>query len=156
VSGLVVISDGLVIVDKPLGYEPRPQFIPFHLREQRRAVIVAHRRAGKTVACINDLIDHAIRLKRNEPRFAYVAPLYKQAKSVAWDYLKKYGLMVPGAVANESELRVDLPPQNAKQGDGARIRLHGADNPDALRGPTLTEWFWTRWRKCRLVFTKKS
>jgi hypothetical protein len=123
-----------VIVDRPTGYEARPQFIPFHLREQRRAVIVAHRRAGKTVACINDLIDRAIRLERNEPRFAYVAPLYKQAKTVAWDYLKKYGLMVPGATANESELRVDLPPQNAKQGEGARIRLHGADNPDALRG----------------------
>lgn len=86
------------------------------------------------MACINDLIDHAIRLKRNEPRFAYVAPLYKQAKTVAWDYLKKYGLMVPGATANESELRVDLPPQNAEQGEGARIRLYGADNPDALRG----------------------
>jgi phage terminase large subunit len=135
VSGLVVISDGLVREERHyLEYIPRPQFIPFHKRTQRRAVIVAHRRAGKTVACILDLIQNAVELKRDEPRFAYVAPLYKQAKTVAWDYLKKYGLRIPGATANESELRVDIPPFGEEQGGGARIRLYGADNPDALRG----------------------
>jgi hypothetical protein len=56
--------------------------------------------------------------------------LYKQAKTVAWDYLKQYGLKIPGAVASESELRLDLP-------GGAQVRLFGADNPDALRGMYL-------------------
>jgi phage terminase large subunit len=110
-----------------LGYVARPQFVPFHARQQRWGVIVAHRRAGKTVACILDLIDAAINCRRERPRFAYIAPLLKQAKSVAWDYLRSYGMRIPGARVHESELRLDLP-------NGAQVRLHGADNPDALRG----------------------
>jgi hypothetical protein len=39
-----------------LEYKLRNQFQPFHRRKQRRAKIVAHRRAGKSVATINDLI----------------------------------------------------------------------------------------------------
>jgi hypothetical protein len=45
-------------------YLPRDQFQPFHRRNQRRAIIVAHRRAGKTVATINDLIWRALRAPR--------------------------------------------------------------------------------------------
>jgi len=108
-------------------YKPREQFWPFHDRTERWAVIVAHRRAGKTVACINDLIRGAVTTDRQRPRFAYIAPLLKQAKTVAWDYLKTYGLRVPGATAHESELRVDFP-------NGGQVRLFGADNPDTLRG----------------------
>lgn len=90
--------------------------------------MVCHRRAGKTVACINDLIDAALRCEKQAPRFSYIAPLRTQAKDVAWDYLKHYAMAVPGTTANEQELRVDFP-------NGARIRLYGADNPDSLRGP---------------------
>jgi phage terminase large subunit len=90
-------------------------------------VLVVHRRAGKTVACINDLIYHALTSPLENPRYHYIAPLLKQAKSVVWDYLKKYALVIPGAKANESELRVDFP-------NGGQVRLHGADNPDSLRG----------------------
>lgn len=108
-------------------YSPRPVFLPFHNRIQRWAVIVAHRRAGKTVACVNELIKGALTCDRPNPRFAYIAPLYKQAKDVAWQYLKDFALVVPGAVANESELRIDFP-------TGGRVRLYGADNPDSLRG----------------------
>lgn len=108
-------------------YAPRPQFVPFHDRSERFAIGVAHRRAGKTVACINDLIRGALTCEERSPRFAYLAPLYKQAKAVAWDYLKHYALPVPGSRAHESELRVDFP-------NGGQVRLYGADNPDALRG----------------------
>src|SRR6516164_9910802 len=45
-------------------YLPRDQFQPFHRRKQRWAIIVAHRRAGKTVATINDLIWLALRDNR--------------------------------------------------------------------------------------------
>jgi phage terminase large subunit len=113
-----------------LGYVARPQFESFHARQQRWGVIVAHRRAGKTVACVMDLIDHAVRCEKIRPRFAYMAPLYRQAKQVAWDYVKQYGLRIPGATASESELRLDLP-------SAAQVRLFGADNPDALRGMYL-------------------
>lgn len=94
--------------------------------------MVCHRRAGKTVAAINDLLLRAARCKRKRPRAAYIAPLHKQAKDAAWDCLKHYGLMVPGAEARETELSVDLP-------NGGRVRLYGADNPDALRGIYLDE-----------------
>jgi phage terminase large subunit len=108
-------------------YRPRALFMPYHQRRQRWAVLVVHRRAGKTVACINDLIYHALTSPLENPRYHYIAPLLKQAKSVVWDYLKRYALVVPGAKANESELRVDFP-------NGGQVRLHGADNPDSLRG----------------------
>jgi hypothetical protein len=110
-----------------LGYRPREAFVPFHTRRQRFSCIVAHRRAGKTVAAANDLIDAALRCAKPEPRFAYLAPYFAQAKDVAWNYLKRYTAPIPGASANESELRVDLP-------NGARVRLYGADNYDRLRG----------------------
>ena len=108
-------------------YKPRCQFLPFHATDKRWRIIVAHRRAGKSVACINELIRAALMCNKPEPRVAYVAPLFKQAKDVAWSYLKEYTRNIPGRTVNESELRVDLP-------NGGRVRLYGADNPDALRG----------------------
>lgn len=112
-----------------LGYRARAQFAPFHARTERFACIVAHRRAGKTVACIHDLQDAALRCPLERPRFAYLSPFLKQSKTVAWDYLKAAmaPLRVAGAVVNESELRVDY-------ANGGQVRLFGADNPDALRG----------------------
>lgn len=108
-------------------YQPRAQFVDYHNRAERWSCIVAHRRAGKTVACINDLIKAALTSANPDPRFAYIAPFYAQAKDVAWTYLKQFTLCIPGMESNESELRVDLP-------NGARIRLYGADNYDRLRG----------------------
>lgn len=108
-------------------YRPRRQFRPLHDRAERWAVVVAHRRAGKTVACVNELLRGAITCGRKAPRFAYIAPLYKQAKDVVWGYLKEYSAPIPGHTVSESELRVDYP-------NGGRVRLYGADNPDALRG----------------------
>lgn len=74
-----------------------------------------------------ELVNAALRCTKPEPRFAYVAPYYAQAKDVAWSYLKRYTGPIPGVVHNESELRVDFP-------TGQRIRLYGADNYDRMRG----------------------
>lgn len=114
-------------LNAPVTYTARKQFWAFHNRKQRFAIGVAHRRAGKTVACILDLIKGANTNTKLRPRYAYLAPLHSQAKTVAWDYLKYYGMAISGSIANEAELRVDFP-------NGGRVRLHGADNPDALRG----------------------
>ncbi len=108
-------------------YKPRKAFTQLHNRKQRWAVVVAHRRAGKTVACVNELIKQALTFKGDDGRFAYVAPFYRQAKMVAWDYIKRYSSVIPGININESELRIDYP-------NGSRIQLFGADNADALRG----------------------
>ena len=112
-----------------LKYRPRSVFEDFHDRKERWAVIVAHRRCGKTVACINDLIVKALLENKQHAQYAYIAPFYSQAKSVAWRYLERFSEPVLSK-ANQSELWVELI-------NGARIRLFGADNPDALRGNFL-------------------
>lgn len=108
-------------------YSPRQQFKPFHDRKERWFCIVAHRRAGKTVAVLNDLQKAALTCTKDRPRFAYVAPYLKQAKSVAWDYMLHYSAPIPGIQVNHSELRIDYP-------NGGQVRLWGADNADAMRG----------------------
>lgn len=110
-------------------YTPRAQFNEYHERTQRFAKIVAHRRFGKTVGCINDKIRAALTNTRQfpPPRYSYVAPTYTQAKDVAWSYLKHYSAPIPGIQISESELWVEYP-------NGARIRLYGADNYDRMRG----------------------
>lgn len=110
-----------------LGYRAREAFRPFHERKQRFACIVAHRRAGKTVASTLDALDHALRCAKPDGRYGYIAPYYAQAKDVVWGYVKQYTWQIPGVQVNESELRVDLP-------NGARLRLYGADNYDRMRG----------------------
>ena len=112
-----------------LDYAPRRVFLPYHDRLQRWSIIVAHRRCGKTVATINDLIKHAVLCPRDHGRFAYVAPFLSQAKEVAWEYIKRFAQPLI-TDKNEAELWVQLL-------NGARIRVHGADNPDRLRGAYL-------------------
>ena len=109
-----------------LPYTPRPHALAFHARHQKSAVVVWHRRAGKTVMCIADLIEKALRNPLDMPQYSYIAPTYKQAKKVAWRYLKKLAEPVTKKVL-ESELSVELI-------NGAIITLFGADNPDSLRG----------------------
>ena len=108
-------------------YKPREHQLEVHNNRRRYNVLVCHRRFGKTVLAINELIKGVATCKERSPRLAYIAPLYKQAKTVAWDYLKYYCRPIPGITINESELRVDFP-------NGGRITLYGADNPDSLRG----------------------
>jgi hypothetical protein len=113
-------------------YEPRePQWALHDALEagQRHVLLVWHRRAGKTLACVQQLLRSALTCEKPEPRFAYIAPLYRQAKAVAWDtYLRPFAQKyLPHAKVLESELAVVLP-------NGARIQLFGSDNPDSLRG----------------------
>ena len=109
------------------GYKPREQQRKIHdaVRDHRFVVVVAHRRMGKTVAALNQLIHCALECERENPRYAYIAPTYGQAKRVAWDYLVKFTQPLD-PVANISELKVDFL--------GRRIQLYGSDNPDSLRG----------------------
>jgi phage terminase large subunit len=116
-------------VEVVIPYSPRPLQLAIHeaLDAHRFGVVVCHRRFGKTVMAINHLIRAALTCEKERGRFAYVGPTYRQAKAIAWDYLKHYSRPVPGSDFNESELRVDFP-------NGSQVRLYGADNPDALRG----------------------
>ena len=110
-------------------YSPRTHQAELHelLGKHRFAVLNCHRRFGKTVAVLNHLIRAALTHPLKNPRFAYIAPTYKQAKNVAWDYLKQFTGKIPGVKYNETELRCDLP-------NGSRITLLSSENPDSLRG----------------------
>jgi phage terminase large subunit-like protein len=108
-------------------YEPRDHQLELHRVLKRFGVLVAHRRFGKTVFAIGHLVRKAGKCGLEAGRFAYIAPFYRQAKAVAWDYLKRYTRGLPDATYHETELRCDL-------GNGARIALYGADDPDSLRG----------------------
>ena len=110
-----------------LPYAPRRYILPIHNAPQQFQVVIAHRRAGKTVGLVNHLLRAAIMTRHPAAQFAYVAPTYKMAKRIAWKYLKHYAGRVHGFKASTSELTVGL-------GNGSSIMLMGADSVDDLRG----------------------
>lgn len=116
--------------------------MPFHQRHQRWACLVCHRRAGKTVATVNDIVSRALYASDIErPRYGYIAPFYSQAKQIAWDYLKHYTRDLTTRTS-ESALSVDLV-------TGARISLYGADNPDSFRGLYFDGIAVDEWGNCK-------
>ena len=110
-------------------YKPRrlQKFLHNQIPKNRFNVIIAHRRSGKTVLCINHLIRAALTNPQPNPRYAFIAPTFKQGKSTAWDYIKNYCRNIPYIKFNESELRCDFP-------NGSRVTILGAENDQALRG----------------------
>lgn len=115
------------MIDITLDYLPRPYQREMHDDTTRFKVIVLHRRAGKTVYAIQQLIKDIWTCSLKKPQGAYIAPLYSQAKRIAWNYLMDFTRVIPGMVYNQSELTAIFP-------GGARIMLLGADNPDNIRG----------------------
>jgi len=122
------------------GYVPREGQKDLHRMLKRFNVIICHRRWGKTVFAINEMLDQGLRLytsrgktDRPRPRYAYIAPTYGQAKKIAWDYCKSFTADLPGVSVNEAELRIDISlfgdPTNT-----LRFQLLGAENPASLKG----------------------
>ena len=113
--------------EESLAYRARPGQARLEANPARFKVVVAHRRFGKTVFAAIQLLRGAAEEPKAAPRLAYVAPFYRQAKAVVWDYLKRFARDIENVRFHETELRCDLP-------NGARISLYGADDPDSLRG----------------------
>jgi hypothetical protein len=111
-------------------YAPRSAFVPFHNRYQRWAVMVTHRRAGKTVALGNDLIMGMMECPRPRPQFAFIGPTYTQTKRNVWEYLKEYSKPFWDRPPSESDLTITLK-------NKAKLFVAGSDNPDQLRGMYL-------------------
>lgn len=158
----------MAVVEVEIPYKPRLWAQPFHATFRRWAAIVLHRRAGKTTATLNHHQRAALddewesaRLRFLEPKFTdaeidellqhrqygHILPLLGQAKSVAWEPLKRIASVVPHAKPNESELSIRYPrkPKKARvampvsgplnpDANSTTVRLFGADNPDAFRG----------------------
>ena len=90
-------------------YTPRPLQWRFHEQRSRFCVLLCHRRFGKTVAAVNDLVRQALRVGREDWRAAYAAPFLGQAKAVAWDYCKRFaGAVPPHAGRGAYSLRHEL------------------------------------------------
>ena len=126
------------LVDEPeaqlapsiIPYMPRPHFRGLHASQKRWLFCVAHRRAGKTVALVNQLIRAALSNPRRHPppRYAYVGPSFDQVKDLCWGYLKHYAGGYPGVRFLEGELTVIFP-------HGATIRLYGGGQAyERIRG----------------------
>lgn len=119
------------------GYTPRPLQAKIHaaLLAFRFIVLVCHRRFGKTILVINEMIDRMFRCELENPQYAYVAPTYSQAKRIAWEYLKKYTKNIPGRKVYESDLKIEIDRPHKK--DKITVQLLGVDNPDSLAGMYL-------------------
>jgi hypothetical protein len=91
----------------------------------RFRVLISGRRFGKTTLAMREIAKYA---RFPEQTVWYVAPSYRQAKSVLWNKLKKKMTSLNWAKKiNESELSITLV-------NGSVIALKGADNYDSLRG----------------------
>jgi hypothetical protein len=100
--------------------------MPFHDRTKRWACVVAHRRAGKSVAAVNDIIRAAFMYRGPNGLFGYVAPYQNQARRIAWDYFKHYAQPLISDT-NEQMMTITLV-------NNTKVSLFGADNADAMRG----------------------
>jgi len=115
------------------GYSPRQHQQDLHNQITRFNVIVAHRRFGKTVFSINEMLDKGVKNTAwRNPQYAYIGPNYGQVKRIAWDFLKDYTKGYPDVKVNEAELRVDM--YRPVTDDRVRFMLLGAENPNSIRG----------------------
>lgn len=94
----------------------------------RFRVVVAGRRFGKTHISVREICRAA---RYPDREVWYIAPTYRQAKTIAWKKLKnKVRDLRWAEKINESELSIILK-------NGTTISLKGADNADSLRGVGL-------------------
>jgi len=114
-----------------MNYEPREWQVKADLAMKRFNLVLVSRQSGKTVMSIAKLVDAAMRSTMPDPRYAYIDPYLKQARRVAWMYLKRMTENIPGIQQIESRGLVRFPH------NGAEIELEGADTPDSLRGTYL-------------------
>ena len=106
----------------------RPQADVYN-SDARFKMLCSGRRFGKTHLCLVQLIVWAAS-KAGSLNW-YVGPTYRSAKSIAWRQLKT---MIPPnlfAKKNEVDLSIELV-------NGSRIELKGGDQPDNLRGASLS------------------
>ncbi len=115
------------IAQVTIPYRPRWFQAKVHKALKRFSVLVFHRRAGKTVLAINELIKRIITCPMPDAQGHYVAPYYSQVKRIAWKYLVNFTRDIPGMEYNKSELLATFP-------NRATIQLLGGDNYHAHRG----------------------
>jgi hypothetical protein len=88
-------------------------------------------------------------------QYAYIAPTYRQAKRIAWQYFKDYTRNIPNAEPKETELSIYIerpdrvcPVTGFPDPDVIKIMLVGADDPDDIRGIYLDGACIDEYAKC--------
>ena len=110
-------------------YSPRSHILPIHNSPKRFQLVVAHRRAGKTVGLVNHIIRKGLENPRliPPPRYAYIGPSFAQAKDLVWGYFKHYTAPLD-VKFSEGELNLILP-------NSAKVSLYGgASAYERMRG----------------------
>lgn len=110
-----------------LGYRPRPIQAELHRTVGRFAVIVCHRRFGKTYWAARHLLGKALRFPRADGRFGHAFPFANQAREAVWFYYREFTRNIPGVRLLEQDMKVMLP-------NGSEIRVFGMDRPDNKLG----------------------
>ena len=95
----------------------------------RFKVVVAGRRCGKTHMSRVTTLVKALECPSKDATVLYVAPTFQMAKTIMWDQLLNIAQpVVKKSNVNDGEIELL---------NGIKIRIRGADNPDALRGMKL-------------------
>ena len=95
----------------------------------RFKVAICGRRWGKTYLAIRQLCYHA---RQPDKEIFYITRSYRSAKMIVWKPLKRRLIDLKWVEKiNESELSISLK-------NGSTISLKGSENPDSLRGPSLS------------------
>ena len=133
-----ILKAPLPALDPDYDFSGLPETLYDSLTDPQRAVydaperfklLCSGRRFGKTYLCITRLINWAI--EKPGSLCWYTTANYRMAKQIAWRQLRQ---MVPSEVflsKNEAELTIELK-------NGSILSLKGADNPDSLRGVSLS------------------
>jgi len=121
-----------------IGYRPTVFQSEFHRvrRKQTYTTLLAHRRFGKTEACLAELVTGCLTCPLPSPNYKYIAPTLKQAKEIAWSPLmkmiakmKKNGAR--GIEVSRTDARVVF---QCAVNAPAVLQFAGLEEPDNLRG----------------------
>jgi predicted phage terminase large subunit-like protein len=136
--GGCVLTDPVDVRPLDLDFEPVVAGLINSLSPPQRQVfddaarfryLMAGRRFGKTYLSIVRLLTWAMACPGG--LFYYVTATYRMAKQIAWVDLKRMTPSEALAAKNEGELSIELI-------NGARIFLKGSEEPDRLRGVSLS------------------
>ena len=97
--------------------------------QKRFKVVAAGRRCGKSRLSAVTLLIEALNCPDGSA-VMYIAPTLGQARSIIWDLLHELGRPVIKS-SHVNNLEITLV-------NGRKILVRGADNPDSLRGMSLT------------------
>ncbi|PIV86717.1 hypothetical protein COW49_03845, partial [Candidatus Kaiserbacteria bacterium CG17_big_fil_post_rev_8_21_14_2_50_51_7] len=109
----------------------------------RRALIVWHRRSGKTKTLLNFAIKKAF---ERVGAYYHAFPEYGQGRKIIWDGIDREGnnlldIHIPHSIrksANKTEMKIELI-------NGSIYQIIGADNYDSLVGPNPVGIIFDEW-----------